>query len=73
MWVFALFIVMLFIAAIMGVIDIFKFKTKTLRRFILGGGSILFLNYYFNWDFSTLSILIFTLVIVGFISWSEWE
>ena len=73
MWVFALFIVMLFIAALMGVIDLFKFKTKTLRRFILGSGFILTLNYYFNWNFTPLFIIIFTLIMIGFISWSEWE
>ena len=73
MWVFALFIVMLFIAAIIGFIDLFKFNRKTLSRFIFGGGSLLLLNYVLEWNFSTLSLLIFTLIIVGFISWGEWE
>jgi len=73
MWVFALFIVILFIAAIIGFIDLFKLNRKTLSRFISGGGSLLLLNYVLEWNFSTLSLLIFTLIIVGFISWNEWE
>jgi len=73
MWVFALFIVILLIAAIIGFVDLFKLNRKTLSRFIFGGGSLLLLNYIFEWNFSTLLLLIFTLVIVGFISWNEWE